>query len=128
MFSNSPSDESGEFSNTFIEKTIVSVVKIFNKDINEEQMVKDLSLPVRKVAHFTEYFILGILLLLTFNSYGIKNWYIPIIICVLYALSDEVHQYFVPGRACRILDVLIDSTGGTVGVLFSRIVKKTLHK
>ncbi len=36
---------------------------------------------------------------------------------VLYSVSDEIHQYFVPGRACRIFDVGVDSLGALTGIL-----------
>lgn len=34
----------------------------------------------------------------------------------LYAISDEVHQYFVPMREASVIDVLIDTAGGLIGV------------
>lgn len=37
--------------------------------------------------------------------------------CALYACSDELHQYFVPGRSCRFFDVCVDSTGAFCGAL-----------
>ena len=78
---------------------------------------------VRKLAHFTEYLILGILLsavLMTFR----KTWKFRFLTAVgagiLYALSDEFHQMFVAGRAMMFFDVLTDSAGvffGTVLIL-----------
>ena len=71
--------------------------------------------PVRKLAHASEYTVLGILsvavvpkrrrLLCTAFPLG-----------VLYAASDEFHQLFVPGRAGRVSDVLIDSSGVLLGI------------
>lgn len=40
------------------------------------------------------------------------------IFCALYACSDEFHQYFVPGRSCKLFDVCVDSTGAFFGALF----------
>lgn len=40
------------------------------------------------------------------------------IFCALYACSDELHQYFVPGRSCKFFDVCVDSTGAFFGALF----------
>ncbi|GAA4069041.1 hypothetical protein GCM10022410_13710 [Amphibacillus indicireducens] len=37
-------------------------------------------------------------------------------ICVLFAISDEVHQLFVPGRAGQVMDVVIDTTGAIAGI------------
>ena len=39
------------------------------------------------------------------------------IFCALYACSDELHQYFVPGRSCKFFDVCVDSTGAFFGAL-----------
>lgn len=75
-----------------------------------------LSLIVRKLAHFTEYFILGILTYNMIKSYD-KKYYIAIVICVIYAISDELHQILVPGRSCQIIDILIDSLGSISAIL-----------
>ena len=75
---------------------------------------------VRKSAHFTAYLILGILALNALSSSGISKWkkeiIISLLICVLYAVSDEIHQLFVPGRSGQPGDVLIDSLGAGVGI------------
>ena len=42
--------------------------------------------------------------------------------CFLYACSDEIHQYFVPGRACMFRDILLDTAGGTVGILITMLL------
>lgn len=51
-----------------------------------------------------------------------------LLICVLYAISDEVHQKFIPGRSGEVRDVIIDTAGASVGIsvylLFGMIVKK----
>lgn len=96
------------------------IVNIFN--INNIELV---SLIIRKLAHFTEYLILGILTYNLINSYN-KKTYIAIIICIFYAISDEIHQYFVPGRSCQILDMTIDSLGSLTGIYILKIINK--HK
>ena len=75
---------------------------------------------IRKSAHFIAYLILGILSLHAIDEE--KNptitWIIKaLLICVLYAMSDEFHQLYVPGRSGEIKDVLLDSTGSLVGIL-----------
>ena len=46
-----------------------------------------------------------------------KRTYIyAVILCMLYAVSDEVHQYFVPGRSAGVIDVVIDTVGSILGV------------
>ena len=74
---------------------------------------------IRKSAHFFAYLVLGILVSNALNSHGyagFKLFWVAMGICVLYAISDEVHQLFVPGRAGQVRDVLIDSAGAVVGI------------
>jgi VanZ family protein len=68
-------------------------------------------LVLRKVAHTAEYAILGALLARATGRAGLA-----FVLGVLYAISDEVHQSFVPGRAGSPLDVTIDAVGVAVGV------------
>ncbi len=73
---------------------------------------------VRKSAHFLEYVVLGVLSANAVRSLRLKKAFryaIPPIFAALYAVSDEVHQIFVPGRSCELKDVAIDTAGGIVG-------------
>ncbi|MEW9677616.1 VanZ family protein [Lentibacillus sp. L22] len=81
---------------------------------------------VRKCAHFLAYLILGLLLTHTLRRSGAGRWTIGIalIICVLYASSDELHQLFVPGRSAEVRDVLIDSVGACVGIILDLLIWK----
>lgn len=112
------STESSSQSN-FIVNIIVDIFNINNIEL--------LSLIIRKLAHFTEYFILGLLTYNMINSYNKKS-YIAIFICILYAISDEIHQSFVPGRSCQILDMTIDSLGGVTGIYLLQYINKYLKK
>lgn len=86
---------------------------------------------VRKNAHFMAYLVLG---LLSSNALGknrpnsLRNALLALLICVLYAISDEVHQLFVPGRGGRATDVLIDSAGALVGIGLYFGVMKLRHR
>lgn len=76
------------------------------------------SLIVRKFAHVSEFFILGILVINLINKYNVKYSYlISFIVCVLYASSDEFHQLFVPGRSGQVTDIFIDMIGVVLGLL-----------
>lgn len=87
---------------------------------------------IRKIAHFTEYFILGILsfnLCLEYTDATKKKMLQIWLFCVLYAISDEWHQGFVGGRNPAIFDVLIDSLGSLFGVLGVFVIsKRCKHK
>ena len=72
---------------------------------------------VRKGAHFSAYLILGLLLSHALKPGDRKAYYSILLLCVLYAMSDEFHQTFVSGRSGELRDVLIDSTGSLTGIL-----------
>lgn len=67
----------------------------------------------KKGAHFTEY---AILYFLIFRANG-KNHLSSFILTMLYALTDEIHQSFVPGRTAAIYDIAIDFSGAA-GALY----------
>jgi VanZ family protein len=72
---------------------------------------------IRKMAHVTEYFLLGLLLYRAFksDSKGLTVWRFAafaLAVVALYASTDEFHQTFVAGRTPSIIDVGIDTFGG----------------
>jgi len=69
-------------------------------------------LVLRKIAHLTEYAILGALLVRALA----RPW-LAILLGALYATSDEIHQHFVRGRHAAWYDVVIDTVGVTIGVV-----------
>lgn len=87
-----------------------------------------LSLIIRKSAHFIEYMILGILVFRALDTYEIQlsqKVYLAILLCIGYAISDEIHQIFVPGRAGTLIDVLIDSLGSATSIAYIYIKKNS---
>ena len=73
----------------------------------------------RKLAHFTEYAILGFLAARAFRTN--RRWFlICLALVVVYALLDEYHQSFVPSRTASIHDSLIDIAGGLTALIFIR--------
>lgn len=88
---------------------------------------------VRKTAHFTEYAILGALFYLNLiqfpklNSH-IKKLPLPILFSFLYAITDELHQVFVPGRSAQFRDVLIDILGASFGAIITYLIVKLFTK
>ena len=83
---------------------------------------------LRSIAHCLEFMGLSVLL---FNAVYV-TWALkvtPIVAflgTVLYAITDEIHQIFVPERAFQISDILVDSTGALIGVIASFIILKTI--
>lgn len=77
-------------------------------------IAKNLDHPIRKIAHATVYFVLALLILLALDTNAdnfYRNAIIAIILCFLYALTDEYHQTFVSGRSGELGDCFIDSMG-----------------
>lgn len=92
------------------------IVEIFTKN----QEIVDIVEPyIRKVAHFSEYGLGGILFTLLFSTYNWKDRkiiLISIILGIWYASMDEIHQLLVDGRNGSIVDVYIDTLGFSTGV------------
>lgn len=84
---------------------------------------------IRKCGHFAEFFILGILMMLTMNQskYNRKH-IIGIVLCTLVATMDETIQLFVPGRAGMLIDVILDTFGSAVGLFACLFVSKLWRK
>ena len=138
LFSAMPGDESSETSGGLIK----AFMRLFGHDSGDisDRLFRLLNLLVRKIAHFTEYGVLGACSLFCTAGFfegerstaAIKNriaFFGAWLICILYAASDEVHQYFVAGRYGTFTDVLIDSAGAVTGILiFRAILKKRAGK
>ena len=99
--------------------------------VRQKEIVESLQFIVRKCAHFSVYALLGVLcippahvLLRKWNYAAWAAWGTS----ALYAVTDEIHQYFVPGRSCELRDVLIDSSGAAVGILLLTIVAVRIRK
>ena len=79
----------------------------------------------RKIAHIVEYFIFTFLLYRafkgSFDMNALRLSVYPTVFALLYAVSDEIHQYFVLGRTCAIKDVLIDAVGI---IIFYIVIKR----
>lgn len=91
---------------------------------------------IRKIAHFTLYFILGIFSAATMFSFTAKHhrsllagWFTAWSFCIFYASTDEFHQLFVPGRTGRFLDIGIDSLGALLSsLLLLFFVQRSVHR
>ena len=112
-------EQSGFFAR-FIEQMICWVV---GENALDAALFDALHLFVRKAAHFTVYLILGVISERAYFHSGVKagtwRFTLALLTCALYACTDEIHQYFVPGRAMMLTDVFIDSVGAMCGVLGS---------
>ena len=80
----------------------------------------------RKLAHFTIYMVLGLVSYLALpRAWSVrKRVVLAITLCLVYAITDEFHQSFVPGRGPEIRDVFIDTIGSSVGMSIGCLIKK----
>jgi VanZ family protein len=79
---------------------------------SQEQVGPDLPAFTRVIAHFTEYALLATLSAWAlWPAMGRRALYVAATISLLYAITDEIHQSFVPGRDADPLDVLVDAVG-----------------
>ncbi|SMC23251.1 VanZ like family protein [Clostridium acidisoli DSM 12555] len=78
-----------------------------------------LNLIIRKNAHAFEYCVLAVIVSLILFQFGLKGKGAVIyimFICLFYAVLDEFHQIYVPGRTSSVRDVLIDFVGSLIGI------------
>lgn len=133
-FSAQPDTESAQVSSGVSYKIVSGVDRILRLEQSEQMMLQtadSIEFPVRKIAHMSEFGVLSLLYLLVLYAYGKKNhmFRYAFLLTAAYAASDEFHQIFVPGRAGRITDVLIDSAGAFIALLIAGlIIKKTTLK
>lgn len=128
MNSNNSNGKSTDIISIFIEDAleITNDYGITSSHPNEQKIEKVSSLinaPMRKVIHATVYFVLTFFIMILINIILDHKKYflgvtIALILCIIFAGTDEYHQTFVAGRTGQLLDVIIDTTGGIIGILF----------
>lgn len=119
------SNQNGEQSGSVSRKVARKIIDVFpyTKNISEEtktKMVERAQPIIRKLAHFSIYMVVGILIMSFVSTYRLRLWkklLISLTVGVIYASSDEIHQGFIPGRSPQITDVLIDTSGVVLGVI-----------
>ena len=133
-FSAADATHSSALSEGVCVRIIREIAAFFPEVITKEQVTRFAEIieyPVRKCAHFSEYAVLSITVnLYLWICYHIERFFVKEKVsmwnflwraeafCAIYACSDELHQYFVPGRSCKFFDVCVDSTGAFFGALF----------
>ena len=130
--SNSNGDETGKQSHFITEIAVTNTIKVTNlfkiTNINLtnnndlEKIINEYHPYIRKAAHFTEYFILSILVLSLIKETLLdKKYLLVIMFCLTIAIWDEIHQLFILQRNGNIFDVLIDTSGGITYIFINKI-------
>lgn len=131
MFSSDNDVESNKKS----DGVIINAYKIFlGKNLSKKEQkyyIEKYVTYVRKTAHFLIYLILGLSIISLIKEYrevDTKAIIIALMISVIYAASDELHQTFIPGRSGEIRDIIIDSLGSLTGIYIYYLYNKIRRK
>lgn len=120
-FSNQNGDESQGLSNKAAEVILTAGDNLglveFTDTNTKANMIEDLQVPIRKCAHMGEYAVLTMCLFIAFMFNEVAfRWsrILSLLLTIIWASSDEIHQLFIAGRAGRFLDVCIDTFGSLI--------------
>ncbi|MEH7484695.1 VanZ family protein [Neobacillus drentensis] len=119
----------GEKTSEAIQKVVVKEPNTIHTPSADHEEINVLNLIVRKATHVT---VFGILALLLFKSLEINrySYILSWVLTFLYAITDEYHQSFMPGRVSSFRDVLFDSLGAFLGLSLILLVnrkRKLIH-
>ena len=95
------------------------------------QYLDEVESTVRKIAHSTIFFILSVLVsmsLLLGDTKRSRVLFISIALSLLYAFMDEFHQFFVPGRASEMADIMLDMLGILLGTALTLVIASVIMK
>ncbi len=127
-FSNQNGEESGSISQKITNIVTQNINFIQRLENTQKQKVLfKIEYIIRKIAHFSLYTIVGILLMSLLCTYNLKNKtkiYVSTIIGLIYASTDEIHQIFVPDRSPAFTDVIIDTLGVIFGIILVNLIRK----
>lgn len=150
LFSNQTRSDSDVVSGFFTKRAVKLYSFLYNLLPHEagngpvistgHSLYEDLNHYIRKLGHMTEYAVLSAALMahLTsiWNVFRDNVYTLPpkayvlysTLIATIYAVTDEFHQSFVPGRGPQAKDVLIDFAGGIIGAFILYLIIKKLRK
>ena len=105
-------------------RIIGPILRWFKPDVSD-QTISRVQFVVRKGGHLTEYAVLAILVWNALRKpvrTDLRPWRwkeaaVALSFAAAYAITDEIHQRFVPGREAQVSDVLLDTAGAAIGLL-----------
>ncbi|MEH7248030.1 VanZ family protein [Neobacillus niacini] len=104
-----------------IRKAFINETKTIGVQSDSTVDINELNLIVRKVTHIIVFGILAFLLFKSLETLRFSYMF-ACLLTVLYVLSDEWHQSFMPGRVAAYWDVLFDSVGAMIALLISYLI------
>lgn len=125
IFSNSlDNGDESSLKSGFVVAVLQGIVNFFTDGVTVSESF------VRTLAHFSEFALLGFLLIFcvkTFTQKYLKHIFIVLFISLVVAVIDEILQLFSEGRASDVLDVAVDFSGAVTGFLFFVLIAKITH-
>lgn len=128
LFSSQRGTESSEVS-IGVTRVISGIIfRRFDSMTTEEQgfIISELEPFIRKLAHFTEYAVLGaaiyLLMISADPAFIRRKRTVSLAAAAVFASLDELHQLFVPGRSGMLTDVLIDACGASAGIITVTVI------
>ena len=130
VFSSEDATKSSETSG----RVVNFIIELINKDYDKmeenekEEYYNKVSFIVRKLAHFSIFALLSFFMIIMFSSIILKYHIFRISLLTfsissLYAMSDEIHQFYTSGRAMEVRDLLIDMAGIVFGIMFFMLIR-----
>lgn len=133
-FSAQDGEQSGGLSLMISEKCVEFVNSISGKQWSQA-IISDMAAywehPLRKLAHFSEYACMGVLVYTMWRPWRERGRFLYLLTVTwvfVSAAADEFHQLFVPDRYGSFKDVLLDTLGGAFGILFCVVVEILFQK
>jgi VanZ family protein len=114
---------------TCVVETTLKLTKLGITETEKWKLIDSINSIARDYMHGVVFLVLGLLVqnaVTQSGTKGMKASAIALAICVIYGITDETHQLFVPGRAFQISDLAMDSIGSIIGIstvwfLYSRV-------
>ena len=127
--------DSGDASSKKSHSIVFTISEFFlRRELTEQEKetyVLKYNKPLRKCAHFSIYFLLGLSFASLLKEYSVSSKNIlfwTIFFVFFYACSDEIHQLFVESRSGEILDVFLDTFGGSCASYFYTLIRRNFHE
>lgn len=133
VFSAQNSEQSGMQSGRVTE-FIVKILRpdFFELALEEQQaLIEAYQGIIRTLAHACIFAALGFCsggFANTYNTVFAKRFIFTLVFCIFYAITDEIHQIFTPGRAFQVFDILVDTLGAIIGILAITLLCMIIRK
>lgn len=131
MFSHQGGEQSSSTSQGTVRIVLENIIPNHLTENEKEEIIQKIEPFIRKLAHYAVYIIGGILIYSFMNTFSMtmkRSFLFSQIIGTGYAITDELHQYFIPGRSAQISDILLDAFGVLTGIIMMILLQALYNK